>query len=135
MDTVTVERRSAIMRQIRSKNTRPELLVRRLIYSLGYRYRLHRPDLPGKPDLVFAGRKKVIFIHGCFWHAHAKCSRARMPNTNPDYWVKKIARNVERDKNSSLKLESAGWKVLIVWECELRRSARLEEKIKEFLNG
>lgn len=123
------------MRKVRSKNTSAELAVRRLVYRLGYRYRLHRKELPGTPDLVFQGRKKVIFVHGCFWHAHQNCSRARMPESNRGYWEAKIGRNVSRDSDQIGLLQQEGWKVLVVWECELRDAAMLEAKLTEYLNA
>jgi len=100
MDKLTAERRSANMRAIRSKGTKPEMRVRRLIHTLGYRYRLHRKDLPGKPDLVFPGRRCVIFVHGCFWHQHAGCREGRPPRSNSGYWTPKLSRTVERDATS-----------------------------------
>ncbi|WP_281662842.1 very short patch repair endonuclease [Paraburkholderia fungorum] len=135
MDTVTSARRSAIMRRVRSKNTSSEMSVRRIVYGMGYRYRLHRKDLPGKPDLVFAGRKKILFVHGCFWHSHNACNRARIPTANRDYWANKIQRNVERDASQHAALSAAGWQILIVWECELRDATALQARIREFLNG
>lgn len=115
-DKITPERRTENMRRIRSKDMKPELLVRRLVHSLGYRYRLHRKDLPGKPDLVFGPHQKVIFVHGCFWHLHPdpNCVDARMPKSNTDYWKPKLERNVERDKQHIAALIKAGWKVLTI---------------------
>lgn len=125
--------RSENMRRIRSNNTAPELLVRRLLYSLGYRYRLHRKDLPGKPDIVFVGKRKVIFVHGCFWHAHG-CSTGHQPRSNQDYWSPKLARNVERDAHNRARLEALGWKSLIVWECNIRGSqAGVRTELVRFL--
>lgn len=127
--------RSANMRAIKSTDTNPELVVRRLVHSLGYRYRLHRKDLPGKPDLVFGPRRKVIFVHGCFWHGH-DCRRGfRTPGENPQYWTGKIGRNVERDAVNQAKLMEAGWKILTVWECETAGMAGslLGERLKTFL--
>ncbi|MFD4840919.1 very short patch repair endonuclease [Achromobacter sp. NPDC058515] len=135
MDNVSPKRRSEIMRQVRSKNTSAELVVRRIVHGLGYRYRLHQKDLPGKPDLVFAGRRKVIFVHGCFWHAHENCSRARIPGCNRPYWEAKIGRNVSRDSAQLSALLQEGWEVMVVWECELRDGAMLEVKLREFLDG
>jgi DNA mismatch endonuclease (patch repair protein) len=112
--------RSDIMRAVKSKDTRPEMVVRRLLHGLGYRYRLHGKELPGKPDLVFSGRRKVIFVNGCFWHGH-DCKRgSRQPKDNADYWRAKIGRNVERDTASVATLQGSGWQVLIVWECETK---------------
>lgn len=126
--------RSDIMRAVKGKDTKPELLVRRLLHSLGYRYRLHGKNLPGKPDIVFPGRKKVIFVHGCFWHGH-KCKRGnRTPKTNVDYWVKKISNNKKRDSQHKRQLRNAGWDVLELWECQLKDKERLTRKLKSFLD-
>ncbi len=134
-DTVTPERRSQIMANIRSKGMKPELIVRRLTHSMGYRYRLHRKDLPGKPDLVFPAGRKVIFVHGCFWHQHADpaCKIARRPKSNLDYWLPKLQRNVERDAEHRDRLSALGWQVLVIWECEVKIAAGLPERIEEFL--
>lgn len=127
--------RSEIMRAIKSKDTTPEMVVRRLAHSLGYRYRLHRRDLPGKPDLVFPGRHKVIFVNGCFWHGHGCRRGARMPAANAEYWHRKIAKNVERDAASMRALHRIGWRVLTVWECEtaVRRREGLKRSLATFL--
>ncbi|MDB5991256.1 MAG: vsr [Herbaspirillum sp.] len=135
MDNVSVEKRSTIMRQVRSKDTTPEWIVRRLVHSMGYRYRLHRADLPGIPDIAFISRRKVIFVHGCFWHAHEGCKRARIPDANHNYWLNKIRRNVQRDQQHLLALDAEGWHSFVLWECELRNLATLQERIKEFLDG
>ena len=123
------------MANIRSKGMKPELIVRRLTHSMGYRYRLHRKDLPGKPDLVFPARRKVIFVHGCFWHQHADpaCKIARRPKSNLDYWLPKLQRNVERDAEHRDRLSALGWQVLVIWECEVKIAAGLLERIVEFL--
>ena len=128
--------RSRVMRAVRSTDTAPEMTVRRLVHSLGYRYRLHRSDLPGKPDLVFPGRHKVIFVHGCFWHGHSCARGARLPATNVDYWKNKIARNVARDAATLGKLNAEGWSSLTIWECELKVAGRprLTKRIQEFLS-
>ncbi|WP_192255592.1 very short patch repair endonuclease [Mesorhizobium caraganae] len=127
------ERRSAIMRAVKSRDTKPELVVRRLAHKAGFRYRLHRKDLPGKPDLVFAGRRKAIFVHGCFWHGH-DCARGdRMPTQNRDYWSAKIQRNRARDTKNVRLLEADGWSVLVVWECELKDRASLSSRVESFL--
>jgi DNA mismatch endonuclease (patch repair protein) len=125
--------RSENMRRIRSKDTAPELAVRRLVYSLGYRYRLHRADLPGKPDLVFSGQRKVIFVHGCFWHQHNRCKIARLPRSNEDYWLPKLARNKARDAKHKRTLRALGWKFLIIWECTTKDHERLTQRIATFL--
>lgn len=134
MDKISIEKRSANMRAIRSTNTKPEMLVRRLVHSLGYRYRLHRKDLPGKPDLVFPAKKKVILVHGCFWHQHSACREGRPPKSNSSFWDAKLKRNVERDTLNVMKLTELGWKSLIVWECEIENSNDLQEKITNFLD-
>jgi DNA mismatch endonuclease (patch repair protein) len=114
---------------------KPEMAVRSLVHRLGYRFRLHRKDLPGKPDLVFAPRKKVIFVHGCFWHQHAasKCLDGRAPKSNTDYWLPKLRRNIERDTNACAELVRLGWKILVVWECETRDEAVLKQTLQTFL--
>lgn len=131
------EERSRIMRAVRSKDTSPEIIVRKWLHANGYRYRLHSKNLPGKPDIVFPSRKKLIFVHGCFWHAH-KCSRGdRQPKTNVTYWKTKIKRNAARDHEHVQELNNLGWEVLTVWECEIRpkRLADLYDKLLSFLNG
>ena len=133
MGVETSEARSAIMRAIRSKDTAPEMVVRRIAHGLGYRYRLHRGSLPGKPDLVFPGRSKVIFVHGCFWHQH-QCPRgSRIPKTNQDYWVTKLQKNETRDAKNQEQLRTLGWQVLVLWECQLSDHNALALRIKEFL--
>lgn len=131
--TETPEQRSAVMRKVKSKHTAPELKLRKLLTSLGYRYRLHRADLPGKPDLVFPGRRKLIFVHGCFWHGHDCPRGARAPKNNADYWQAKIARNRARDAAHQAKLTETGWRVLTVWECEMKDDAALRKRLKDFL--
>lgn len=121
------------MAQIRSTNTRPEMVVRRMLHALGYRYRLHRRDLPGTPDLVFSGRRKIIFVHGCFWHRHTCQVARRVPITRQEYWRPKLQRNVERHEASVEALERAGWKVLTVWECETKDPALMLRILVEFL--
>lgn len=133
-DTVDRVRRSANMRAIPSKDTKPELLVRSIAHRLGYRFRLHRRDIPGTPDLAFIGRRKAIFVHGCLWHGH-QCRRARLPSTNADFWRAKIERNKERDAAVVNKLFEGGWTVLTIWQCEMKDRATLGEKIKTFLEA
>lgn len=125
------------MSRIRGKDTKPEIAVRKLVHRMGYRFRLHRRDLPGSPDLAFPGRKKVIFVHGCFWHMHPDpgCRRARVPKSRVDYWKPKLERNRGRDLENEEKLRRLGWEVLVVWECEIRHAGRLEDGIREFLEG
>ncbi len=125
--------RSRIMRAVRSRDTKPEMIVRKAAHALGYRFRLHRKDLPGSPDMVFPSRRSVIFVHGCFWHGH-DCKRgARQPKTNADYWRNKIARNVARDASSLAELTAQGWRALALWECQLRDKGELELRLREFL--
>ena len=123
------------MSRIRSKDTSPEMIVRKIVHGMGYRYRLHRKDLPGKPDLVFPSRKKVIFIHGCFWHQHhdSACKISRMPKSKKEYWESKLQRNAERDRLHESELKAVGWEELIIWECELDREQELINKILEFM--
>lgn len=125
--------RSDTMRQIRSKDTKPELIVRRTLWMLGYRYRLHCRDLPGKPDIVFRGRRKIIFIHGCFWHQHG-CADSKLPKTNTNYWHPKLRRNVERDAEVINQLEKNGWMIMVVWDCETKK-LDLPQRLKEFLDS
>lgn len=124
--------RSANMRAIRSKNMKPELAVRSLVHKLGYHFRLHRKDLPGKPDLAFSSRRKVIFVHGCFWHSH-DCKTAHIPKSNQSYWLPKLERNQARDEKNAQALASMGWQALTIWECEIRDAARIEKRVKAFL--
>jgi len=125
--------RSENMRRIRSKDTSPELKVRSLAHRLGFRFRLHRKDLPGKPDLVFPVRKKIIFVHGCFWHKHDCPEGLRKPKSNRSYWIPKIERNQQRDTENINRLRVAGWDVLVVWECEIKAHEHLAKKLIEFL--
>ena len=129
--------RSEIMRAVRSKDTAPEMVVRRLVHGMGCRYRLHRKDLSGKPDLVFGPRRKVIFVNGCFWHGHGCRRGARQPKANADYWRTKITRNVVRDRANVAALEAAGWQVLTIWECETAVVDReqLVNRIREFIGS
>jgi DNA mismatch endonuclease (patch repair protein) len=135
VDKITPEERSDNMRSIKSKDTSPELIVRRLVHRMGYRYRLHRKDLVGKPDLTFVSRKKIIFVHGCFWHQHNEpaCKISRLPRSNTEYWIPKLKKNIERDKHHYQQLTQLEWKVLIVWECETKDINKLAEKITRFL--
>lgn len=121
------------MARIRKKDTKPELVVRRLAHRLGYRFRLHRRDLPGCPDLAFPRLRKAIFVHGCFWHRHGCALSGKLPKTRTDYWLPKLARNVERDQQATTVLLASGWSVLTVWECETRDPAALEKAVSNFL--
>jgi len=131
MESPEVRRRT--MQAVKSKDTAPELLVRSLAHGMGYRFRLHRKDLPGKPDLVFPGRQKAIFVHGCFWHGHDCPRGARVPNQNRDYWLTKIDKNRERDRAAAKALASTGWKIAVLWECELKDKRHLQQRLKWFL--
>jgi len=134
-DSFSPRKRSWIMRRVASKDTSPEILVRSLIHKLGYRFRLHRNDLPGCPDIVFPSKKKIIFVHGCFWHGHS-CSRgARIPKTNTEYWKRKIDKNIARDRQNLETLKSMGWECLVVWECELKDREKLSGSISTFLEA
>lgn len=133
--TMPSEQRSRTMRAVKDRDTKPEMMVRRLLHRMGYRYRLHRKDLPGKPDIVFASRRKVIFVNGCFWHGHS-CKRGnRLPKTNAEYWKSKIMRNVERHSNQLAKLAAAGWTGLTLWECELADEDALAQCLIAFLTA
>ncbi|MBY6153382.1 DNA mismatch endonuclease Vsr [Vannielia litorea] len=132
-DRISTKRRSENMRRIKSTGTKPEMLVRRMVHAMGYRYRLRRKDLPGKPDLVFGPRRAAIFVHGCFWHQH-DCRDGKLPSSNSDYWVPKLARNVERDKLVRSALEADGWRVLVIWECELKDHQSTAQRIQKFLS-
>jgi DNA mismatch endonuclease, patch repair protein len=131
-DVFSRKKRSIVMSRIRSKNTAPEMMVRRLVHSLGFRYRLYASDLPGKPDLVFRQRRKVIFVHGCFWHCHVACIDGHKPKTNTNYWRSKLSRNKERDKKALFSLKRLGWEVMVIWECEIQ-SSTLKKRVCQFL--
>lgn len=132
-DKLKAAKRSEIMRAVHSEDTGPEMIVRKLVHSLGFRYRLHVSTLPGKPDLVFPSRKKVIFVHGCFWHGDSCPRGERVPKENRDYWIKKINRNVERDKKNQKLLKGLGWDHLIIWEHELKDINGLTKKVVDYL--
>ena len=133
-DVLTPAQRSYCMSRIQGKDTRPEMIVRRSLHALGYRFRVHVRSLCGIPDLVFPGRRKVIFVHGCFWHMHA-CARCRVPSTRRDYWIAKMQRNAARDKRTQRELRRGGWRVMVLWECQISpaRQERLRAKIVTFL--
>lgn len=135
MDTLTKAERSARMSRVRGKDTKPELLVRRLLHGLGYRYRLHARDLPGAPDIVFRRRRKAIYVHGCFWHRHPDpaCNFARLPKSRQEFWVPKLEGNRRRDLENQQRLIDMGWSYLLVWECEVRHEDRLSRTLRDFL--
>jgi DNA mismatch endonuclease, patch repair protein len=134
-DRLSPEARSAHMRRIRKADTTPERMVRRMAHALGFRFRLHRRDLPGTPDLVFPRLRKAILVHGCFWHQHPGCRLARMPKTRLEYWIPKLRRNQERDAVAAEALRMLGWDVLVLWECEVAADAAVATTIATFLNG
>ena len=125
MDVVTPERRSAIMSKISGSNTRPELRVRRTAHRLGLRFRIHRRDLPGTPDLIFPARRKAVFVHGCFWHSHSGCKYAYKPKSNVAFWQDKLQKNIDRDIRAARDLKALGWDVIVIWECETTNDDRL----------
>jgi len=134
MDSISTSRRSENMSRIKSSDTLPEMQIRRLLHRLGYRYVLHRRDLPGAPDLVFPTRRKIVFVHGCFWHQHKRCIDGRIPKSRVSYWQPKLQRNIERDRRNASKLRRAGWSVITVWECEADK-ARTLDRLNRFLGG
>src|SRR3954462_7398535 len=132
-DVFTPAKRSAVMRRVKGKNTSPELKVRRLLHRLGARFRLHRKDLPGAPDIVLPGRKLVIFVHGCFWHGHDCARGSRVPKQNRDYWLAKVGRTVARDAAAQAALKAAGWRVETIWECHMKDEAALSDRLAGLL--
>ena len=134
MDNLSERERSRRMGLIRSTGTKPEMAVRKLLHSMGYRYRLHRRDLPGKPDLSFASRKAAVFVHGCFWHRHRGCALARLPKSRLDFWVPKLEGNAERDRRNIEQLTAIGWRSMVVWECEVRDRDMLSARLRDFLD-
>ena len=132
-DVFTKSKRSEVMSRIKGRNTKPELAVRSLLHRMGYRFQLHRADLPGKPDIVLPRYKTVIFVHGCFWHRHKECRFAYTPKSRTDFWLKKLESNVVRDQLVKADLERLGWRVITVWECELRESDQLAGRMDAFL--
>ena len=132
VDTLSPEQRSDRMSRIRGKNTVPELAVRRVAHALGFRFRLHRKDLPGKPDLVFPRLKKVVFVHGCFWHGH-DCGKGRLPKSNVEFWKAKIGGNRARDAKAVAALEAGGWTVMVLWQCDTKDKKVLENRLRRFL--
>jgi DNA mismatch endonuclease (patch repair protein) len=135
-DVFTPSKRSQIMAAIKGKDTQPEKAIRSLIHRMGYRFRLHRRDLPGNPDIVLPSHKKVIFVHGCFWHGHSACKRSALPRTNKSFWKNKIEGNRKRDASAKKRLNKLGWKSLTIWQCQISRSfPRVSRRILDFLNA
>jgi DNA mismatch endonuclease (patch repair protein) len=132
MDIYTPQKRSELMSKVGAGNTKPEIVVRHTLHKLGYRFRLHRADLPGKPDIVLPRHKVVVFVHGCFWHHHRGCAKSKLPATNVKFWTGKILRNVERDGQAVAKLRRSGWRVLVIWECETK-DGTFDKKLVRFL--
>lgn len=132
-DVFTPEQRSKVMAKIKGKNTKPEMIVRSTCHRMGLRFRLHRVDLPGKPDLVFTKRKLCLFVHGCFWHQHPGCKYAYQPKSRPEFWIPKLQKNVIRDENAKDSLEALGWKVAVIWECQTKKIDEVESIIKEII--
>jgi len=135
MDVFPKEKRSQIMASIRGKNTKPEIIVRSLLHQIGYRFRLHRRDLPGCPDIVLPKYKKVIFVHGCFWHGHKNCQRSKRPTSNKIFWDEKLSKNIERDKKNQENIRNIGWNFLVLWQCEIKDKDSLLNKLRKFLNN
>ena len=133
MDVFSKGKRSQIMSRISGKDTKPEILVRSLLHRMGYRFRLHKKELPGKPDITLPKHKKVIFVHGCFWHGHENCPRSKRPSTNVVFWNKKINGTIERDKQNIQNLENLGWETLILWTCEIKNHDVLKRKLTSFM--
>lgn len=133
VDVFTPEKRSWVMAQVKGRDTKPELLVRSLLHRLGFRFRLHRADLPGKPDIVLPRHGKVIFVHGCFWHGHKGCRRATRPTSNTTFWNNRLDGNTRRDRTTERRLRRLGWGVLVIWECETKSMAKMEARIRRFL--
>jgi DNA mismatch endonuclease (patch repair protein) len=135
VDSLSPGERSEIMARVRSKNMHPEMAVRKLVFAMGYRYRLHARDLPGCPDLVFRPQRKVIFVHGCFWHRHADCALARLPKSRLDFWKPKLEGNRQRDEKNNQALAAEGWRVLTVWECQVKDTVLMERELRRFLDA
>ena len=135
MDNHTLEQRRRNMSAVKSKNTKPEILVRKVLHAKGYRFRLHVKELPGKPDIVFPKYKTVIFVNGCFWHRHEGCKYASTPTTNIDFWNAKFAENVARDKKKCQEIQEKGWQVIVIWTCEINNTAALGERLKMLLES
>jgi DNA mismatch endonuclease (patch repair protein) len=135
MASLSPEALSRIMRSIRKTDTSPEIAVRRIIHRLGFRYRLHVRELPGTPDIVLPRMRKAVLVHGCFWHQHAGCRLAKLPKSRPEYWLPKLARNQQRDKVAETALTALGWRVLVIWECEVADPKQLRRKLRSFLKA
>jgi len=135
VDVFSQKKRSEIMKKIGPKNSAPERYIRSLVHRMGYRFRLHRKDLPGKPDMVFPKYRKVIFVHGCFWHGHKGCKKSKLPETNTTFWKEKISKNIKRDYSNYNDLKSLGWDYLVLWQCQIKKKKieYLEKKIVSFL--
>jgi len=134
-DVFSAEKRSQIMSSIHGYDTGPELLVRSIVHHMGYRFRVHQDKLPGNPDLVMAKHRSVIFIHGCFWHGHKNCPRSRRPTSNKAFWIEKLDKNIERDRLQMRQLRRLGWKVLVIWQCEVGDQEKIRRKLNRFLPG
>lgn len=134
-DHLSKEQRSWNMSRIRSTNTKPERIVRSLLHQMGYRFRIYKKDLPGKPDIVLSKYKTVIFIHGCFWHRHKRCKRCTTPSTNQEYWIPKLEHNAIKDKINQKLLKKEGWKTIVVWECEVKKTNKLMKKLDKILKA
>ncbi len=134
-DVFSKKKRSWIMGRVKSENTRPEMRVRRRLHALGFRFRLHRKDLPGKPDLTLAKHRTVIFVHGCFWHSHPGCKHATLPTSNREYWEAKIGRNVARDRRNQKLLDEQGWRVVVLWECRIKTAEALDVELAPLTDG
>ncbi len=134
MDVYGKRKRSEIMARVKGRDTGPELLVRAIVHSLGYRFRLYRRDLPGNPDITLPKHRKVIFVHGCFWHGHKRCPRSARPSTNIAFWRKKLDSNIARDRRNIGQLRKDGWRVLVVWQCQTRKPETLKRALSKFLN-
>ncbi|HWH86820.1 MAG TPA: DNA mismatch endonuclease Vsr [Pseudomonas sp.] len=135
MDVVDKATRSKIMSKIKGKNTRPEMIVRKFLHANGYRFRLHRKDLPGNPDIVLPKLRVCIFVHGCFWHLHKNCKFSTLPKTRPEYWLEKLTKNTERDSKNESRLQQAGWTVLTIWECDLDKGSLVLDSLLTVLNS
>ena len=134
MDVFTKKKRSWIMSRVAGRNTQPEIIVRKRIHRMGYRFRLYEKKLPGNPDIVLPRHKKVIFVHGCFWHQHKNCGRSKRPSTNKEFWDKKLDRTIERDRKNKRLLKELGWCVLTVWQCQTHDIKSLDQQLSKFLN-